>query len=165
MTYVSFRKGTFQGRSIARQIYHLDLSNLVQNCPTASSFRTVSHCLTILSYIVSRTLNVRKGYPCPPNPEFLAICCSLNVCRKHENWKATTNLNLKQNSYILIQENAFENVVCEMTTTLSQPQCVKKLIIDLDWYLVMFNAHTWRSRLFMHVMSHTLLWKLSLASI
>ena len=74
----TFRKGTFQGWSIARQIYHLDSWNLVQSCPTASPFRTISHCLTIISYIVSRTLNVRKVYAYPQNPEFLAICSSLN---------------------------------------------------------------------------------------
>ena len=33
--------------------------------------------------------------------------------------------NIKQNSDIFIQENAFENVVCEMAAILSQPQCVK----------------------------------------
>ena len=32
--------------------------------------------------------------------------------------------NLKQNSYIFIQEHAFQNVVCEMATILSRPQCV-----------------------------------------
>ena len=74
----TFCKETLQGWSIARQICHLDSWNLVQNCPTASYCRTISHYLTILSYIVSRTLNVRKGYPYPPNPEFLAVCCSLN---------------------------------------------------------------------------------------
>ena len=31
----------------------------------------------------------------------------------------------KRNQYIFIQENAFENVVCEMSTILSWPQCVK----------------------------------------
>ena len=59
----SFHKGTFQGSPIARLVYHLDSWNLVQNCPTASSFRTISHCLTIASYIVSRTLNIRECYP------------------------------------------------------------------------------------------------------
>ena len=33
--------------------------------------------------------------------------------------------NLKQNWCIFIQENAFETVVCEMASILSQPQCVK----------------------------------------
>ena len=33
--------------------------------------------------------------------------------------------NLKRNSYIFIQENAFENIVCEMAAILSRPQCVK----------------------------------------
>ena len=35
--------------------------------------------------------------------------------------------NLKRNSCIFIQENAFENVVCEMASILSRPQCVKIL--------------------------------------
>ena len=33
--------------------------------------------------------------------------------------------NVNWNSYIFIQENAFENVVWEMEAILSQPQCVK----------------------------------------
>ena len=36
--------------------------------------------------------------------------------------------NLKQNVYILIQENACENLVCEMEAILSRPQCFK------GWY-------------------------------
>ena len=35
--------------------------------------------------------------------------------------------NLKQNLCIFIQENAFENVVCEMASILSRPQCVNVL--------------------------------------
>ena len=34
-------------------------------------------------------------------------------------------MKFKQNSYISIQENAFENIVCEMAAILSRPQCVK----------------------------------------
>ena len=34
--------------------------------------------------------------------------------------------NLKQNSYIFIQENAFESVVCEKAAILSRPQCVNQ---------------------------------------
>ena len=85
----TFRKRTFQGSLIARQIYYPDPWNLVQNCPTATSFRTISHYLTFISYIVSRTLNVRKVYPYSPNPEFLAICCSLNFTT--EAWKQQLN--------------------------------------------------------------------------
>ena len=33
--------------------------------------------------------------------------------------------NLKWNSYIFIQDNAFENVVCDMAAILSRSQCVK----------------------------------------
>ena len=61
----TFRKGTFQDLSIARQIYHLDSWNLVENCPIASSYRNIYHCLTIISYIVFRILNVKEGYPTP----------------------------------------------------------------------------------------------------
>ena len=32
---------------------------------------------------------------------------------------------LSEIQYIFIQENTFENVICEMATILSQPQCVK----------------------------------------
>ena len=35
--------------------------------------------------------------------------------------------NLKPNSYIFIQENAFENVLCIMVVISSQPQCVNTL--------------------------------------
>ena len=37
-------------------------------------------------------------------------------------------MNFNRNSYISIQENAFENVVCEMVAILSRPQCVKDII-------------------------------------
>ena len=42
------------------------------------------------------------------------------------NIKNKLRWNLQWNSYIFIQENAFENGVCEMATVLSQPQCVKQ---------------------------------------
>ena len=35
--------------------------------------------------------------------------------------------NFKRNSYIFIQENVFENVVCKMASILSRPQCVNTL--------------------------------------
>ena len=46
------------------------------------------------------------------------------------NWTLTNKLQWNFNPYsnIFIQENAFENVVCEMASILSRPQCVKTLI-------------------------------------
>ena len=43
-------------------------------------------------------------------------------------WTLTNKImwNLNQNSYILVQENAFQNVVSEMAAILSRPQCVLK---------------------------------------
>ena len=35
-----------------------------------------------------------------------------------------------RNSYIFIQENAFENVFCEMASILCRPQCVKFRCMD-----------------------------------
>ena len=51
----------------------------------------------------------------------------LNWCWNivHLTLRNTLQWNIKQNSYIFLQDNAFENVVCEMLAFLSWPQCVK----------------------------------------
>ena len=53
----------------------------------------------------------------------------LNQWRNIVNWSLGNKLqlNLKRNLYIFVQENAFENVVCDMAAILSQPQCVNPL--------------------------------------
>ena len=44
--------------------------------------------------------------------------------------------NPEQNSYIFIQENAYENVVCQMAAILSRPQCVNNNSNDgVRWML------------------------------
>ena len=50
----------------------------------------------------------------------------LNHCWNIVNWTLGNKLqwNLNRNSNIFIQENAFENNVCEMASILSWPQCV-----------------------------------------
>ena len=50
----------------------------------------------------------------------------LNQCRNIVNWTLGNKRqwNLDRNSYIFIQENAFENVDCEMMSISSRPQCV-----------------------------------------
>ena len=50
----------------------------------------------------------------------------LNQCWNSVDWNLRNKLqwNLKRNSYIFIQENSFENVVCEMAAILSRPQWV-----------------------------------------
>ena len=57
----------------------------------------------------------------------------LNQCWNIVNWTLRNKLkwNLNQNSYIFIQENAFENVVWEMAAILSGPQCVKGGIVGV----------------------------------
>ena len=50
-------------------------------------------------------------------------------CWNTVNWTLSNKLqwNLNRNSHIFIQENAFENVVCEIASMLSRSQCVKVL--------------------------------------
>ena len=50
----------------------------------------------------------------------------LNQCWNTVNSNLRNKLqwNLKQNSHIFIEENACENVVCQLAANLSQPQCV-----------------------------------------
>ena len=52
----------------------------------------------------------------------------LNQCRYIVNSNLSNKLqwNLKHNSYIFIQENAFENVVCKMASISSRPQWVNR---------------------------------------
>ena len=49
----------------------------------------------------------------------------LDQCWDIVNWTLRNKLqwNLNRNSHIFIQENAFENVVCEMAAILSRPRC------------------------------------------
>ena len=50
-------------------------------------------------------------------------------CWNIVNWTLRNKIqwNFNRNSYIFIQENALENVVCEVASFLSRPQCVKLL--------------------------------------
>ena len=50
----------------------------------------------------------------------------LNQCWNivNSNLKNELRCNIKRNSCIFIQENVFENVVCEMASILSRPRCV-----------------------------------------
>ena len=54
------------------------------------------------------------------------------------NWTLRINLhwNFNWKSYIFIQENSFENAVCQMATILHRPQCVNN-------YKSMLLLHTW----------------------
>ena len=51
----------------------------------------------------------------------------LNQCWNIVNWTLRKKLqwNFNRNSNIFIEENMFENVVCEMSTIFSRPRCVK----------------------------------------
>ena len=67
--------------------FPLEPWNLVKkNCSVVSSFRNM------ISYVVPSILNVREGYPYPPNPELSAICRSLNFSK--DAWRPTTKLHI-----------------------------------------------------------------------
>ena len=53
----------------------------------------------------------------------------LKQCWNIVNWKFRNKFqwNLKQHSFICIQENGFENIVCELAAIWSRPQCVKNV--------------------------------------
>ena len=63
-----------------------------------------------------------------------------NQCCIIVNWTPGNKLqwNHNQNVYIFIQENAFANVVCEMTTIFSRPQCV-----DYGLFIFLILAQFW----------------------
>ena len=71
--------------------------------------------------------------------EWLAACLApshyLNQC-----WGVLNlTLNIHRNSYIFIQENAYENVVYDMLAILSRPQCVKNVGMPLSWVHMTFE--------------------------
>ena len=99
-----FCKGTFQGSSIDGQIYHLEPWDVAQNCPRVSSHWNIYHCLTIISYTVSKILNIREGYSHPKIPNFdrcpkdgIGWPVSPLQLLHHSNW---TQLNAKYNIQI-----------------------------------------------------------------
>ena len=59
-----------------------------------------------------------------------------NQCWIIVNWTLTKELqwNFNRNSNILIQENAFESVVCEVASILSRPQCVNARQETYQWW-------------------------------
>ena len=67
----------------------------------------------------------------------------LNQCWNIVNWTLRNKCqwNFNQNSSIFIQANAFENVICEMASILSQPQCVKKHGISSSRFIAPYG---WR---------------------
>ena len=66
--------------------------------------------------------------------QYMNQCCHIVywILRSKLQW------NYNRNSYIFIQENVFENVVCEIVAILSQPQCVKS-ILPTVWQLQSYH--------------------------
>ena len=76
----------------------------------------------------------------------------LNQCWNIANWTLRNKLqwNLNRNSYIFIQENAFENVFWKMAAILSWPQCVKLIQLQLLYssYSIIHRKYAWFAHAF-----------------
>ena len=72
----------------------------------------------------------------------------LNQCWNIVNWTLRNKLqsNCIRNSYSIIQENAFENVVWKMAAILFWPQCVKSICIS-HFGVNSKHAHCWERNL------------------
>ena len=68
----------------------------------------------------------------------------LNQCWNIVNWTLGNKLqwNFNRNSNIFIEENTFENVVCEMLFISSRPQCVKHSWIKNHLFFESYTQHT-----------------------
>ena len=74
----------------------------------------VRKLIIIVSVMACRLIGAKPLY------EPMLDCCQLNLANIFQ-WK------FNQNTAIFIEENARENVVCEIASILSRPQCVKTL--------------------------------------
>ena len=65
----------------------------------------------------------------------------LNQCWNivNSNLRKKIKSNLNQNSYIFIQEEAFENVICKKVAILSRPQCVNWLVPN-EWVMTQYGV-------------------------
>ena len=86
---------------------------IMNDCITTTKQSTTKPCAYFLGYTVY--VSELVAWRAPSH--------YLNQCWNVINWNLRNKL--QWNSYILIQEKAFENIVCEMIVILSRPQCVK----------------------------------------
>ena len=68
--------------------------------------------------------------------------------------------NFNRNSYVFIQENAFENVACKMAGILSRPRCVNsgEDICTVTWYILedqIYKVRPERASLICHLTNKT----------
>ena len=137
--YLHLAKDPFCVHPYLEKIFHLEPWNLVENCPIDFSFEHIYHCFTSISYVVFINLTHwgRVTHICVGKLSIIVSDNGLSPGRRQAIiWTNAgivligalgTNVseNFDWNLYIFIEENAFENVVCEMASILSRPQCVK----------------------------------------
>ena len=90
---------------------------------------SVAYVLTMPSLV---QIMVKAKPLSDPRPSHYLIWC-WNIV----NWTLgnKSKWNFNQNLYIFIDENAFENVACEMMAILSGPQCVNYISEDRIWMM------------------------------
>ena len=104
--------------------------------------KNVASFLSQFKYEITQTVIVTLIYS-SPSCDDAGDCDSKCAAPRHYlnqhwlivNWTVRNKYrcNLNQNKNIFIQENAFENIVCEMTAILSRPQYVNLNLIWLQY--------------------------------
>ena len=102
--------------------------------PISCTYSGVLFCLFSMCFVfdVHHCLCCNIMHTCEVNMKnWTAPNHNLNQCWNIVNWTLRNNLqgNFNRNSNILIQENALENFVCEMTSILFRPQWFNSLAL------------------------------------
>ena len=88
-------------------------------------FLIKTYCILIqisLNFVSRNLINLLR-----PSDAWTVPSHYLNQWWNIVNWNLRNKLHWNLNSYIFIQENAFQNIVCEMAAILSLPQCVNNM--------------------------------------
>ena len=128
----------YEGRKISKYSHEVILDyaspdlvhhKIVEEMPQeTTSIQKVESNLThwgrVTHICVGKLINIGSDNGLSPGrrqANHLSLCWNIvnSTLRNKLQW------NINRNWYISIQENAFENVVCEMSAILSRPQCVK----------------------------------------
>ena len=88
----------------------------------------IAHLPLVMIIFISKLNSIGSDNGLSPGQRQVIIWTNariLSICTLRTNFSGI--LMHKRNSYIFINENTFENIVCEMAVILSLPQCVKTL--------------------------------------
>ena len=99
----------------------------------------LTHWGWVMHTCVGKLTNIDSDNGLLPERRQVIMTHYRNQCWNIVNWTLRNKLqwNCNRNSNISIEENAFENNVCEKAAILSQPQCVNPF--TLLWWLILID--------------------------